>query len=761
MQRGGGEGANFPGVTMRVEPDQIDPNGFVAWVNVGPYTQYAYEVDFGEGDASLQTKFSRVVMVCNTEWTCQSPAGVYHSYLQAGTYSVRLYKKNPGVGAAANRTLITQTSVTVGAGVSGITVKKPAGGAEFKVGDQMKIEWADASAHAGARYAILLWQYPYPDGGPGYQVSPIAPNGDLGNLKGTSYRWTIPSSVSAGTYQIRVCRVGEDVCGVTGALTINGASSGSPLTVKASLEDPTGKGKESFAFGDQLVIKWSASPVSDVEASGWGIYTDSFMSIELRPYGNENATGIRIVRVAPTTVFPYIYTWNVTREGLFGDVVTPGRYYVYVSVPSKKQGGYVTGVAGPISIGTPAPPNDLKVTYPNGGETFVKGQMFAAKWTLNGSYPPGTKVCINLTNESTQANNVPFYGTTGTEHCAPVDSWKTLQEGGVSGQLAQGNSDANWLPSGKYRVIAFTTMPLYSPQYDVQDKSDATFSIVDSAQPTSKLEVLEPNDFKIFDPKKPLNVRVQGAGISTLSVALYKNDQWKYWIEKDVPFGEKDVHLVTWYTPSDAIPTIGNDGPIYKIYARGQKSGGSGYVEDKSDAPFAFSSEGPPIPPQTNPVVVSYFYSEYSTVAAGKTITFRWGSNLSSTDISYYGGGCYLGKGENGTAGIVSGLGASGTYTYTPTESNTYMIKCISGAKDGSPSASKTVQVNLTTVPSVPYPLPTCTMLYVCTPGGLETPPVCGYQDVCWQASVGGNSNLANALSALEGALKSLLGSFR
>ncbi len=123
------------------------------------------------------------------------------------------------------------------------------------------------------------------------------------------------------------------------------------MTVSAWLEDPTGKGKETFAYGDQLVIKWSAAPASDLQTTAWTGFSDAPLStVELRPYGNESAAGTRIVRVKDTGVFPHTYTWNVTKDGLYGDVVKPGRYYVYVNVPSKAQGGYVTGIAGPISI---------------------------------------------------------------------------------------------------------------------------------------------------------------------------------------------------------------------------------------------------------------------------------------------------------------------------------------------------------------------------------------------------------------------------
>jgi PKD repeat protein len=209
-----------------------------------------------------------------------------------------------------------------------------------------------------------------------------------------------------GTYVVRLMRSDgpmlpafSQVASMT--ITVYGGESG-PLSVSAWLEDPSGRGKETFAFGEQIVIKWSASPPSDVNLDGW-LGNPSTMGIELRPYGNETAAGTRIVRVSPTTVFPYTYTWNVTREGLFGDVVTPGRYYVYVNVPSKQQGGYRTGVAGPIWIGTPPSPGGITITAPNGGEQWEAGTMNTITWTPYSYYPtevnPSNQVSAYLVPE--------------------------------------------------------------------------------------------------------------------------------------------------------------------------------------------------------------------------------------------------------------------------------------------------------------------------------------------------------------------------
>jgi hypothetical protein len=127
--------------------------------------------------------------------------------------------------------------------------------------------------------------------------------------------------------------------------------------------------------------------------------------------------------------------------------------------------------------------NSLSLVSPNGGETYAKGGNFSAKWRLFGIYPAGTMVCINLTNQATQVNNVPFYGSTGTEHCSPVDTTKNVQDGTISGILSQNHlaeTDILTLPPGKYKAYAFTAFnPNVSrPGYEVFDQSDTPFTVI-------------------------------------------------------------------------------------------------------------------------------------------------------------------------------------------------------------------------------------------------------------------------------------------
>ncbi len=101
--------------------------------------------------------------------------------------------------------------------------------------------------------------------------------------------------------------------------------------------------------------------------------------------------------------------------------------------------------------------------------------------------------------------------------------------------------------------------------------------------------------------------------------------------------------------------------------------------------------------PQTNPVTISSFNASQTSVSSGQPVTFTWNSNLTSNDISYYGGGCGISAltSYNQQIHLTSGAssGASGSVTYTPALTATYTLTCIAGGKDGSPMATKQVTV--------------------------------------------------------------------
>jgi hypothetical protein len=99
--------SSFSGVRLDIRPDNYTDT-FVASVNLAGWTDYTWEIDWGEGDPSTQTKYSRLTTICNSAWTCSAPGGMLHTYRTKGDFYVTLVAVKNGV-----RTTVTQGSVRV------------------------------------------------------------------------------------------------------------------------------------------------------------------------------------------------------------------------------------------------------------------------------------------------------------------------------------------------------------------------------------------------------------------------------------------------------------------------------------------------------------------------------------------------------------------------------------------------------------------------------------------------------------------------
>ena len=102
----------------------------------------------------------------------------------------------------------------------------------------------------------------------------------------------------------------------------------------------------------------------------------------------------------------------------------------------------------------------------------------------------------------------------------------------------------------------------------------------------ASLKVTSPNGGEKLEIGKQANISWIQSGLKSISIALYRNDQWMKWIEKDMPFVNSDFYA---WTPSGVEAEAAPLGNVFKIYVTGQKADGTGYVDDKSDAPFGFT----------------------------------------------------------------------------------------------------------------------------------------------------------------------------
>lgn len=220
-------------------------------------------------------------------------------------------------------------------------------------------------------------------------------------------------------------------------------------------------------------------------------------------------------------------------------------------------------------------PVDLKINGSDGPVTVVLNQKVTATWNTTG----GVSNC-ELQNA--------YRDTSRTTQVGPVAN---------SGQMSVYlHSDLSWGPT-LYCYNQGTSGTYGGGVYDSVKRT------APSGVSKGKVTVVSPNGGEQLDPAKKVVVKYSAEGIASMSLALYKNDQWKTWIAKDMwlPLGNKpEIEFI----PNDLIQGLGegdNSGAIFKIYITGQRVDGTGYFDDKSDAAFSFTGPVVVSPQATNP----------------------------------------------------------------------------------------------------------------------------------------------------------------
>ncbi|MFA6006441.1 MAG: hypothetical protein WC764_01790 [Candidatus Paceibacterota bacterium] len=113
--------------------------------------------------------------------------------------------------------------------------------------------------------------------------------------------------------------------------------------------------------------------------------------------------------------------------------------------------------------------------------------------------------------------------------------------------------------------------------------------VVINNQPAS-IKVISPNGGESFSLSGNQTITYAPNNLSSVSIALYRNDASYAWIGRDISVGGIGGQGSLSWVPSQFISAsdLGN-GAIFKIYIIGYKSDGTGTVEDKSDAPFTIT----------------------------------------------------------------------------------------------------------------------------------------------------------------------------
>ena len=326
-----------------------------------------------------------------------------------------------------------------------------------------------------------------------------------------------------------------------------------PITVTAP------NGGEQWEIGQLNTITWSPYSYAPTTVNG---ANDVSVYLERK---DENCSGdcfSSVGRVMDTGKASLHTYFNLNDYNTWAQ---PGRYYV--RAVNNKTGASDLSDA-PFTL-LPRPV-DLKVNGSDGPLVIYDNQLLELKWRTT-----GMKECViegALRSSPNGERLPPFF--------VDVNGTKSLYAYVYSGSDYYNHN------------IHFTCWTLDGSR----TVSDIIFFNVQANTEVS-LRVTSPNGGESIAATDATQVKIAWRmdGISTpLSIALYKNDQWLFWIEKNVYLDKSTdgTYSYTW-VPNAKGPVLpklvlgGNPG--YKIYITGQKADGTGYVDDKSDAPFSFA----------------------------------------------------------------------------------------------------------------------------------------------------------------------------
>ena len=366
--------------------------------------------------------------------------------------------------------------------------------------------------------------------------------------------------------------------------------------------------------GGQTSASITTSPSSGSLSNGT-LWVDTVVS-NYKPQGNE------LVDFGDGSRYALGYTTPLNNRH---DYHTPGTYTVRLL--SGSGGTLATATVTVSGQSTPA----ITVISPNGGAYYTRGNPISV-WWKTANIPSDNQVLIRLRSVATgQEYNLITTSNDGNESVNP-----------------------SAISVGSYTLEIKTAVNGQS----YVDASDSYFKIVDPT-PSAGITVTAPNGGESIAATDATQVKIAWRmdGISTpLSIALYKNDQWLLWIEKDLRLDKSPdgTYSYTW-VPNAKGPLLpplssgSNSG--FKIYITGQKADGTGYLDDKSDAPFSFMSQL-----ATSTAVIKNFISIGATT---------WTVPVGVTFIEYLVVGGGGGGGKNGGGGG-GGAVLSGTLAVLP-----------------------------------------------------------------------------------------------
>jgi hypothetical protein len=480
-----------------------------------------------------------------------------------------------------------------------ISVIAPRGGSSYKVGDTVSIQWT-MSGDVGPAGPVTVWLY----------------KGDVpvATLKGADvsttnqWNWVIYSNLgqAGSNYKIRV--ISADY------LSIYGESGNFTITPYIKITSPDGG--ESLEIGKAYTIKFNTNVSNDQ------YWIDLF----------KGGTGhMQVVTGNFYASGDNTFQWTIPKG-----VLMPGSDY-QIRVINKDQTAQDLS-DNYFSITGPA----VRITFPNGGESIIKGQQLGIYWDVN--WKPDEWQAVRKVNI--------YYRKSGGMN-------QLIAEGVNSQNISYGHyiwTVPSTLEDGVYKIIV--TSQGYGT--NLSDESDANFNIITSSG-TSSITVTSPNGGEQWVVGSAYNITWTTQNITTGSgygVNLLKSDGSLY---SQLVVDSRTTSF-TWTIPS-TIPVGQYKIEVYHPRA-GVDTSASNYKKaaDVSDNYFTIAASTPKI---------SASVSGPTSVEVNKvyTYTFTTQSNTQDSYLIYK-----VNWGDNSVTQDSGSNGGSKTFTHSWTSSGIYTI---------------------------------------------------------------------------------------
>jgi hypothetical protein len=439
--------------------------------------------------------------------SAQNPS---HTYTKTGIYPVALQVYNvDGYNSIRKIGYITVTPS------SSIRVTSPNGGETWQRGTSHTVTWSYTGS-PGTTVKILLFKG-------GTEIGIINGSVSIGTSGTGSYSWLISSSGSGGTgnnYKIKVQSISTPTVNDTSDNTFNLTSATTPPTIRVTSPN----GGETWQRGTSQTVTWSytGSPGSTVK-------------IVLLKAGAEVGTIKSSVSIGTSGTGSY--SWLISSSGSGG---TGSDYKIKVQSISTPTVNDTSD--NNFNLTSAATTPTIRVTSPNGGETWQRGTSQTVTWSYTGS--PGSTVKIVLLKAGVEVgiiNGSVSIGTSGTGSY----SWLISSSG-------SGGTGSDY----KIKVQSIST-PI------VNDTSDNNFNLT-SAATTPTIRVTSPNGGETWQrgTSQTVTWSYTGSPGSTVKIVLLKAGADVGTIKSSVSIGTGGMGSYSWLISSSGSGGTGSD---YKV----------------------------------------------------------------------------------------------------------------------------------------------------------------------------------------------------